>query len=429
MNPLFARLTFMLALLLSITGCSHFNSDDSTLTSINIIDRNGMSETISTPDRLKQYSNVDFLENQPYQKVLRIYSRDAAGNIYACITSYHPNGHIRQYLEVINNRAFGAYREWHENGIMKLDTYIIGGEADINTSAEKSWLFDGCSQVWDEENNLVAQIQYVSGELEGFSTYYHPNGMIWKLIPYHAGQIEGNSKVFLTDGTLLQETEFINGIKEGISRRYWDGVQLAADEYYESGLLNNASYYSLSQQPVAQIKGGQGYRATFGKDSISELQQYQNGVLEGEVKVFDADGALARIYHIKNELKNGEEIEYFPPLPSRRGELQPRLSIMWIDGRIQGPVKTWYSNGIPESQREMSRNAKNGLLTAWYDNGSVMMIEQYDRDKLIKGEYFERGEKIPVSQISNGKGTATIFDTKGTLLRRVPYNNGKPAAD
>ena len=102
---------------------------------------------------------------------------------------------------------------------------------------------------------------------------------------------------------------------------------------------------------------------------------------------------------------------------------------MWVEGRIQGLVKTWYPNGTSESQREMSRNAKNGLLTAWYFDGSVMMIEQYDRDKLLKGEYFERGEKIPVSQVMNGKGIATIHDSKGTFLRRITYNNGKPSTD
>ena len=69
---------------------------------------------------------------------------------------------------------------------------------------------------------------------------------------------------------------------------------------------------------------GCGQRATFGKDAVSELQEYRNGALEGKVKVFDCDGALARIYHMKNDLKNGEEIEYYQPENDR---LQPRLSL------------------------------------------------------------------------------------------------------
>ncbi len=40
-----------------------------TLSSINIIDRNGISETVSSKDRLKKYEEVDWLAPQPYEKV------------------------------------------------------------------------------------------------------------------------------------------------------------------------------------------------------------------------------------------------------------------------------------------------------------------------------------------------------------------------
>ncbi|MDB6080760.1 MAG: hypothetical protein JWO53_32, partial [Chlamydiia bacterium] len=41
------------------------------LISVNVIDRNGLSETIGSKDRLKQYENINFLTSQSYQKVLR----------------------------------------------------------------------------------------------------------------------------------------------------------------------------------------------------------------------------------------------------------------------------------------------------------------------------------------------------------------------
>ncbi len=123
-----SKLIFIL--LFALTSCSTYNKEPPpVLTSINIIDRNGMSETISTEDRMKRYEHVDFLTEQPYQKVLRIYSRDQHGDIRAFVTSYHPNGHPKQYLEIVNNRAHGSYREWHSNGTLKLETYVIGGEA------------------------------------------------------------------------------------------------------------------------------------------------------------------------------------------------------------------------------------------------------------------------------------------------------------
>lgn len=421
-------LCLILCLLLYCTGCSNkTQSDTPILTSINIIDRNGMSETLSSADRLKQYENVDFLSEQPYQKVLRIYSRDQRGDIHAFVTSYYPNGHPKQYLEIINNRAHGAYREWHANGTLKLETYVIGGEADINTAAEESWLFEGCSEVWDENGCLIANIPYCNGELQGIAVYYHPNGTVWKNIPYNKNHIEGTAEYFLDSGSLLQTVNYVQGIKVGPSKRFWNDCKVAADEIFCQGLLTTGRYYDSCGNLLAQIDEGNGFRALFGKESLSELQEYHNGVLDGQVKYFAANGVLVKSTHFKNELKEGEEIDYYPAAPGQVP--RPKLSITWSAGVIQGIAKTWYPNGIQESQREMANNAKSGLLTAWYNNGKIMLIEEYDRNKLVKGEYFPLGEKIPISEINAGRGLATLYDAQGTFLRRVIYNNGKPLID
>ena len=69
-----------------------------------------MSETINSKDRLNAFEKTNFLSAQPYQKVMRVYGKQENGDIKACITSYHPNGQVKQYLESVNNRAFGAYQ-------------------------------------------------------------------------------------------------------------------------------------------------------------------------------------------------------------------------------------------------------------------------------------------------------------------------------
>jgi len=84
-------------------------------------------------------------------------------------------------------------------------------------------------------------------------------------------------------------------------------------------------------------------------------------------------------------------------------------------------------NGVIESQRVWADNQKNGLSSAWYQDGSLMLIEEYEKDKLMKGDYFRRGEKLPVTQILNGNGTATLFDAVGTFKRKVEYYSGKPS--
>lgn len=408
--------------LLLFTACRSIGEGDK-ITSINIIDRNGMSETISSQDRLDAYQQTDFLGPQPYQKVLRFYARDKKGDVRSQITSYHPNGQIKQHLEAVNNRANGNYREWYSNGQLKLEATVIGGSADINTQAEESWLFEGNNRAWDEEGHLIAEFHYVKGELQGESIYYHSNGKIWKKNPYQNNFLNGTYQVFLETGSLLQTIEYQNGVKQGQSIRYWNNKQTAAEESYDKGLLIQARYFDSQGSLISEIKEGSGFKALFGKEKLQELQEYRKGVQEGLVKIFNEEHQLIRTFSILNSERNGEEIDYYPQ------NMQPKLLITWNNGVIQGPVKTWYENGTLETMREMSQNNKNGLLTAWYKNGSLMLVEEYDNDKLVKGEYYRLNEKIPVSKIEHGQGIAMMHNSDGYFIKKIAYRDGIPEAN
>lgn len=414
-----------LALLL-LTSCSAYRGGEPELVSINLIDREGMSETITNDERLKRYTSVDFLTPQPYLKVLRVYKNKQTSLIPAYVTSYHPNGQLKQYLEVVNGRAFGPYREWYSNGVQKLEAQVMGGIADVTTEAEKSWLFDGISQVWNEEGGLMATIPYDKGELSGVSTYYHPNGAVAKLLPYESGRLSGVYQSFREDGLLLLRAEYANGHLNGTLQAFWENGSSAYEEIYCNERLLSGFYFDQEGNCVSQVEEGKGWRA-FGTEGGWEFQEFRGGNLEGEVRLLNAQGFLLRSYFVKNGLKNGQEIIYYTPTNNNRAESQPKVAITWVDSRIHGLVKTWYEEGGQESQREMSRNVKNGLLTAWYKDGNLMLIEEYDTGKLIKGKYYRKSEKHPISKVIGGRGLATLFDGDGTFLRKISYNNGSPS--
>lgn len=396
------------------------------LTSVHIVDRNGFSETISSSDRLKQYENVDFLQNLPYQKVMRVFGRDEKGDVRSYITSYYSNGQPKQYLEVVNGRAIGKYYEWHANGAVKLEANVIGGSPDITEGAESSWLFDGMNCAWDEEGRAVAEVSYEKGILQGPSIYYHTNGKVWKVIPFQKNEVEGTLEVFLENGELLQTMSYVAGVKHGPARRYWNKDKIASEETYENGLLLSGVYSNKQGELLGNISEGKGFRYVFTKDGISEMQQYYKGAQLGEVRVFNAEGILVRTYHVKNGLMHGEETEYYIGSNLSPQSSKPRFSVNWYEGKIHGVTRTWYDNGQLESQREMSSNKKNGVLTAWFKDGNMMLLEEYDHDRLVKGQYFKRGEKNVISRVHLGKGTAMIYDGDGHFLRKINYENGKP---
>ena len=237
--------------------------------------------------------------------------------------------------------------------------------------------------------------------------------------------MHGTFEVFLDNGQILQRSEFANGNRHGPSIRYWDGKTPSTEEIFKDGLLAKGKYYDPNGQLISQITNGNGRRALFGRDCLAEVHEYRNGIPEGEVRIYDPQKHLVSLFHVKNDIRHGEEV-YFYNAHRLDQKIIPKISVDWYQGKIQGTVKTWYDNGVQESQKEMSDNKKNGHSTAWYRDGSLMMIEEYDYDDLQRGEYFARGEKEPVSTVSHGEGIATIFDAEGTFLRRVNYHKGKP---
>jgi antitoxin component YwqK of YwqJK toxin-antitoxin module len=413
---------FSLSLLCTSCGAPRAQYQNNELATINIVDHNGFAETISAPDRLKQYKSVDFNQSLPYKKVVRVYKRNSKGDIKSVLTSYYPNGQIKQSLEAVNGRALGPYKEWHANGHVKLDVEVIGGIAELENGAEGTWLFDGIAKAWNEDGDLLTQIPYKKGELEGVALYFHPNGNIWKKIPYHKNISEGLFETFNEDGSILQMTEFSNGTKHGISTRYWSPEKIASKEEYKDGHLFTGLYFDQNGKQMSEVTNGEGVKIIFGKDYVKELQQYRRGYPEGEMRAFLPSGKVQRIYHVKDGMKHGEEIVYYEKIEGK----QPKMSIEWQNDKMNGLVKTWYPNGTLESQKEMHNNAKNGVFSSWYLDGNLMLIEEYQADKLVKGQYYKKGEKRPVSQVIDGAGVATLFDAHGNFYDKFKYQKGEP---
>ncbi len=412
-----------LFLILILTGCASKSSQNSDLSTIQILDRNGFSETISAKERLGKYERTDFLTPQPYQKVVRIYGKSSKGKTGSKVTTYHTNGQPWQYLEVENGRAHGKFIEWHPNGQIKVEGLVIEGTPDLSEVAQLTWFFEGLCLVYDDQSHLTAKINYEKGLLEGTSLYYYSNGTLSKEIPYHKDLIHGVLQIFDQQGNFLEKIQYAEGEKDGPAVGHWTTEKIKYTEEWQKGNLLTAAYYNAQGQKVAQVENGAGFQAVFENESLASLIEYQKGIIEGKVENFNSKGQLVSTYSIQEGMKEGEELEYYP---SNDIKPSPKLCLRWKEDSLQGPVKTWYENGVLESQREMHDNKKHGQSYAWYKDGGLMLMEEYEEDQLVKGSYFKKDGKKPVSKIENGKGIATLFDKDGRLIKKINYEKGAP---
>ncbi len=337
---------------IALACCQHAPTPEN-LSLIQIQDRNGLTETISNPDRLNQYLTVDFLTSQPYKKVLRVYKGD--GKNHSKVTTYYPNGLLCQYLEAEEMRAHGAYKEWYSNGQIKIEAFVIGGSADVTPEAQETWLFDGESKVYDEQGNLIAQIPYRKGALEGVSTYYYPSGQIKTEIPFQKNEIEGDLVEFLENGTLKAKHHYIKGVRGEESLSFFENGTLASVEDFSEGLLRTGIYYNRQGEKISEIQNGGGYQALYEGKELA-LIEFRVGQPDGLVRKYASNGEIIKSYYIKNGKKQGEEIDYYLNAElevKKNGEkATPKLSVTWNDNMVHGAVKTWYTNGQLQSQRE-----------------------------------------------------------------------------
>ena len=430
------RPVYLLLSLLLYTLCIPFNGHAAprprmTLTSVNIIDKEGFSSTVKSKERLKEYTQVNWLQPQPYKQVLRVYSVNNRAGVMAFLTSYHDNSQLKEYLEIRNRGAYGTYRDWHENGQLRTSCYVIGGTPEFTTAAKQTWQFDGPCYVYDDCGNQIALLNYCKGSQEGDNFQYYCDGQLKQRTFYCRSEPHGRQEMFYPSGIPMADATWEQGNLCGPAHRWWDDGSLAFEEEYEDNLLISGRYYDRNHQVVADITDGNGHRSIFGPCGIQELHEYRNGKPHGEVKQLNELGQVTNLYHVKNGMKHGEEIQFYPPTIEERKRKyhipsRPRLLITWHEDKVQGTTKTWYENGSLESQREMANNSRSGLAMAWYADGSLMLVEEYDQDKLVKGEYFRQGQKNPESTVTDGSGLATLYDPEGQLISRVTYFHGIP---
>lgn len=426
-----SRKNLFLLLLLSFfsTCCSSYSEEEESMICVQIKDHSGRSETFNEKNRMEKFTHIDFQSPQPYKQVLRVFQEKRDEQNRSILTSYHANGQIKQYLEGVGTTAKGKYTEWHPNGQKKIVSTVIGGIFDLHYDAQKHWLFDGTSSVWSEKGTLLADIQYHLGYLQGISKYYYKKGTLKTQIPYEKNQIHGEMCKYYPNGTLKEKAYYQEGKKQGPSIGYWENESPSFLEEYDKGALLTGLYMDQNGKELASVNEGFGFQALFSGEYLDTLVEYKNGFPEGRVTKLTKNGEKLGEYSQKKGKKHGKEKMYFEKRELAKPSKDPVLKLLvdWDDDTIHGSVKTWYSNGKLESQKEYSRNKRNGVVCAWYNEGSLMFLEEYENDLLVEGSYYKMHSEKPISKVHKGKGLATIYDGEtGAFLRKISYDSGKP---
>ena len=196
------------------------------------------------------------------------------------------------------------------------------------------------------------------------------------------GRKSGRWKVEHPNGRTLYEAEFVEGRPVGEMIRYYENGAVRARMWFDtSGIRSYARMYFENGNDAAA-----GWYVNQKKDSVWT---------------------------------------YFSPIDG-----SVRIREPYQNGKLQGMVRKYYSDGRVSEELEWVEGQKQGLWKQYYESGALRLTAYY-QDDLLNGIYevnFRNGKPEIRGEMLDGRshGTWKYFDDQGTELISLEFLQGIP---
>lgn len=240
---------------------------------------------------------------------------------------------------------------------------------------------EGKFKKFDVNGQIIEEGNYKSGKQIGEWTFHYAWGKLKGKGAFENGDggdlgssgvprngREGKWVMYHGDGVLAQESLYLRGKLQGLSR-----------DFYPSGNIKTESYFN-------------------------------NGVLEGLQKEFYPSGKIKSEHIFKNGLLEGLQKDFF-----ENGSLEYLIQVK--SGKYEGAYKEYYGNG----KLKMEAIAKNGILhgptKSYFESGKLQMQGNIDSTSQFKGHLF--GDIVMYNEDGTIQ-TKAYVNRDGTIVDKTP---------
>lgn len=176
---------------------------------------------------------------------------------------YHNNGQIRYKGQFKNNEPVGEFLYYSEDGS------LFAKNKNLKNNITES-------EIYSPEGKVIAKGKYINKKKQDRWEYYsEENGSLILVENYNNGYLVGKSEAYLP-GTqiVIEETEYVNGLKHGMYSRFYDNGVPMIEAYYLNDRLSG-SYVHYYPNGMVQEEG-----------------LFKDGAKVGEWKFYDVSGNL-----------------------------------------------------------------------------------------------------------------------------------------
>jgi antitoxin component YwqK of YwqJK toxin-antitoxin module len=376
---------------------------------------------------------------------------------------YYDNGELKQEVNLKNGELNGLFKQYHENGKLHISGNFLSGKEN------------GVFKEYYEDGSTKVECTYLNGKMDGEYKRYMNNLLEIKQI-YKLGMLEGpftyffyddkgvlNSKTtgyYLNDSLngklntikiengieeIMEDINYSNGSKEGLCKIYLSEDTLQTAEY-KNGQLNGV----CTLQVMVELNSF-GSSEKFTTWQIVSIQNYSNGILQGQSSFYAFDKKIAEGNYLNGDL-NGTWIEYVPS-GTYQGEIKNKIN--YKNGKRDGLSELFFYpdfkpntkiiNGLTYTSEVQVfnkayfvSNYKNGYKDGEYiiidSLGTIIEKGQYSQDKktgnwtkLIANyqdstdRIYETGEYLEDEKHGKWK----IYDMNNNILKEENYNSDK----
>jgi uncharacterized protein len=411
----------------------------------------------------------------------------AKGQLNGAVINYFSNGKVKDSVNYTDDEKDGYYVSYHISGKMNMQGWYVNGDKqgdwkyyDLKGNLIKHNFYvngalHGYSQFFGPNTSLSEQKFYKYGYLDKVFDY-DSTGKITYL--YNSNKGTGKYLLKYGNGNIIHELNYINGYLEGPEKKYFFNGKLSKDGEYllderqgeTKAFYENGNVKYIYNYDIGNCEGaGSSY---YKNGNLEETGRYYNDELDGEYKNYHENGKLSVIGHCEEGDNEGEYKSYYGDsivggifwfhkgnilaysqadkngTPFQRIAIDkgtgnvichypngnPSIQCNYVNGYVSGKRLYYTPEGKLSSEENFEIGYLNGIQKYYFGSDSTLKeVDNYYYGELdgVCSFYYKSGtvEHVESYVLGIRSGPSRYYDKDGKLIKTEIYYNGNEIAE